>query len=168
MSKKPKKLRKKHVNKQIDPAMVAKHAKVEGRRRFLRFVRNAAISLPVVAGIGYFSVQSVEATICEADLTKIGHGKPSIVQIHDPQCPSCLQLQRQTRKALKSFESDAFTFLVANIKTLDGKLLAARYGVPHITLLLFDANGEMVQIVRGPSDTDSLRSIFAAHLKAYS
>lgn len=168
MKKQPKKLRKKRVGKPIDPAAVAEKVKIQGRRRFLRFVRNGAISLPVLAGVGYFSVQSVQASICEADLTKIGQGKPSIVQVHDPQCPLCRTLQRQTRKALKSFDSDSFTFLVANIKTLDGSSFAARYGVPHVTLLLFDASGEMVQIVRGPSDTDSLRTIFEAHLKTYS
>ena len=168
MKKQPKILRKKRVGGQIDPAVVAEKTKNEGRRRFLRFVRNGAISLPVLTGVGYLSVQSVQATICEADLTKIGRGRPSIVQVHDPQCPLCQRLQRQTRKALKSFDSDAFTFLVANIKTLDGSAFAARYGVPHVTLLLFDARGEMVQIVRGPSDTDTLRTIFEAHLKAYS
>lgn len=167
MKKQPKKLREKRVGRQLDPAVVAEKAKIEGRRRFLRFVRNGVISLPVLAGVGYFSVQSVQASICEADLTKIGRGKPTIVQIHDPQCPLCQRLQRQTRKALKAFDSEAFTFLVANIKTLDGSAFAARYGVPHVTLLLFDARGEMVKIVRGPSDTDSLRAILAAHLKAY-
>lgn len=168
MKKQSKKLRNKRAGGQADPALIAENAKLESRRRFLRFARNGAIALPVLTGVGFFSVQSVQATICEADLTKIGHGKPSIVQIHDPMCPLCQTLQRQTRKALKSFDGDAFTFLVANIKTPDGSALAARYGVPHVTLLLFDGRGEMVQIVRGPSDADSLRTIFEAHLETYS
>ena len=153
--------------RQEDPAAKAEKARSESRRRFLRLARNGAIALPVLAGVGIFSVTSVQATICEADLSKIGQGGLSVVQIHDPNCSLCRTLQRQTRKALKSFDEDTFTFLVANIKTEDGGAFAAKYGVPHVTLLLFDADGQMVQIVRGPSDTDSLREIFASHLKAH-
>lgn len=167
MKKQARKSQKKRNNAKADPVAIAAANKQESRRRFLRFARNGAIMLPVIAGAGYFSVSSVQATICEADLTKIGQGKPSIVQIHDPQCALCRTLQRQSRKALKTFDEENYTFLVANIKTIEGSTLAAQYGVPHVTLLLFDADGKMVQVVRGPSDTDSLRSIFDTHLKAY-
>jgi hypothetical protein len=34
-----------------------------------------------------------------------------------------------------------------------------------VTLLLFDAKGEMVEIVKGPTDIDTLRRAFDAHLK---
>ena len=165
-----KKRHKKSLKKPVNspgPADVAEKSRVESRRRFLRLVRNAAIALPVLAGGMFFSVKSVQATICEADLTKIGKGKPAIVQIHDPHCGLCRTLQSQSRKALKSIDSAAMTFLVADINTVKGGAFAARYGVPHVTLLLFDAEGEMVEIVRGPSDTESLRTIFEAHLEAH-
>lgn len=167
MKKKRNSQSRKNRNLQSDPAALAEKAKAQSRRRFLRIARNGAIALPVVAGVGFFSVRYVQATIHEADLTNIGQGKPTIVQIHDPQCMLCQTLQRQTRRALKEFDKDAVTFLVADITTRDGGLLARKYGVPHVTLLLFDAHGEMVQIVRGPSDTASLRQIFDAYLKEY-
>ena len=44
---------------------------------------------------------------------------------------------------------------------------AARYGVPHVTLLLFDGSGEMTQVVRGPTDTETLRGIIGAHLATH-
>lgn len=164
-----KKKRKKPVKRAANPtgAEAAAQKKLESRRRFLRLARNGAIALPVLIGGTVFSVRSVQATICEADLTKIGKGKPSIVQIHDPNCNLCRTLQRQARKALKSFDDEAMTFLVADINTVKGGAFAARYGVPHVTLLLFDAKGEMVEVVRGPSDIESLRTIFDAHLKRY-
>ena len=121
----------------------------------------------MLGGIGYYSVQSVQATICEADLSKIGQGTPSIVQIHDPQCPLCQDLQRQTRRALKGFDDDELTYLVANVKTEQGSAFAAYHGVPHVTLLLFDGAGEMVQVIRGPNNADVLRDMFDAHLKEY-
>ena len=137
------------------------------KRDTLKLLRNLAIATPVVGVAGFFSVRSVQARICEADLTKIGKGKPAIVQIHDPGCQMCQTLQRQTRRALKAYDGGRYTFLVANINTADGGALAAQYGVPHVTLLLFDGNGAMTQIVRGPTDTDALENILAAHMKRH-
>lgn len=164
MKKQRRKQQSKRGSKQVKPVA---QAPSESRRNFLRLARNVAIALPVLVGATVFSVQSVQATICEADLSKIGKGKPSVVQVHDPNCSLCQQLQRQTRKALKSFDDDAVTFLVADINTAEGGAFAARFGVPHVTLLLFDGAGEMVQVVRGPSDTDSLRQIIGAHLEGH-
>lgn len=137
------------------------------KRKTLRLLRNLAIAAPVVGVAGFFSVQSVQATICEADLTKVGKGVPSVVQIHDPSCQLCAALQNQSRRALKSFDKDSYRFLVANIRTEDGGAFAARYRVPHVTLLLFDKKGEMTQVVRGPIDQDALENILAVHMKRY-
>lgn len=145
-------------------AAVAEPSKTLDRRDLLRHARNAAIALPVLGVAGYFSVQSVQATICEADLSKIGNGRPAIVQIHDPSCQLCTTLQRQSRKVLRNFEDGTYEFLVANIKTADGGAFAAKYGVPHVTLLLFDERGEMVQVVRGPTTPDNLERVFSGHL----
>lgn len=135
------------------------------RRDTLRLLRNGAL---IAAGLGAvgFGVTSVQATMAEHDLTRIGKGIPAIVQIHDPQCSLCLALQKQTRKALRRFDSGDVTYLVANINTPEGAALAARYAVPHVTLLLFDGDGDMRQIVRGPSTRDVLETTFAEHLDA--
>ena len=44
--------------------------------------------IPLTAG------EYVEATIREGDLSQIGNGTPTVVQIHDPQCPRCVALVR--------------------------------------------------------------------------
>ncbi|MEP3346252.1 MAG: thioredoxin family protein [Litoreibacter sp.] len=137
------------------------------RRDFLKLARNGAIALPVLGAVGYFSVRSVQATIGEGDFSKIGNGSLSVVQIHDPQCPLCKTLQNQTRRALKDFRQGKFNFLVANIKSPSGAEFAAKYGVPHVTLLLFDRDGEMVRVVRGPIGDDQLQQALAAHEDAH-
>ncbi|WP_420862816.1 hypothetical protein [Algirhabdus cladophorae] len=134
------------------------------RRQMLRWLRNGVVALPILGGAGYFSIQSVEATICEADLTKIGRGTPSIVQIHDPNCQLCATLQRQSRRALRAFEDDSYEFLVANLNTTEGRTLAAVHRVSHVTLLLFNGDGQMVRIVRGPTDMDTLDRVFRSHI----
>lgn len=130
----------------------------------------AAASWGVVAlalgGVGYWTVASVSASIEETDLTRIGNGTPAVVQIHDPQCPVCMALQRETRDALASFEDGALGYIVANIKTDEGRALATRHGVGHVTLLLFDGDGTLRTVLSGPRTSADLRAAFAAHLEA--
>ncbi|PHR86161.1 MAG: hypothetical protein COA78_38245 [Blastopirellula sp.] len=165
------KQRKKQQSKKRKPQDNAKDqaelAIKEKRDRLLKVSRRVLFALPVAAAVGYFSVGEIQASIHESDLTRISEGKPSIVQIHDPQCSLCQTLQRQARKAMKPLDQEEFTYLVANIRTQEGSEFSARYGVPHVTLLLFDDQGEMVQIIRGPSDVESLQSLFSAHLESY-
>lgn len=137
------------------------------RRDFMKLGRNVAIAVPVVGVAGFFGVRSVQATIREGDLSRVGLGSASVVQIHDPTCSLCATLQKQTRRAMKAYDDDRYEFLVADIKTTDGNLFAARYGVPHVTLLLFDGDGELQEIVRGPIQTSVLEEILAAHMKMH-
>lgn len=168
MKKQRKRSQPKHHDTEVELAAIAAREKAESRRRFLRLARNGAIALPIAGGIGFFAIQSTLASRREGDLSQIGQGTPTIVQIHDPQCSLCRALQAQTRRVLKDFDDDAFTYLVANIKTSEGQALAAEHRVPHVTLLLFNARGRMVDVVRGPTDLDNLRNVFANHLGASS
>ncbi|MEM6594293.1 MAG: hypothetical protein AAF672_05840 [Pseudomonadota bacterium] len=139
-------------------------AKSMSRRTLIQY---GAVGGALLLGGGYFGVRSVEAAICEADLTKIGKGTPSIVQIHDPSCPICNALQREARKAIKSMEGDTPDYFVANMKTLEGSNFAADYGVPHVTILLFDGKGEMKQVLQGSRTRAELQPIFEDHMRRY-
>ena len=130
------------------------------RRDFLRLVRNGGIGISVVAGAGFFGTRSVMATIAEHDLTRIGQGKPTVVQVHDPNCPTCRALQKQTRKALSEFGECDLVYLIASIKTTEGTDLANKYGVPHVTLLLFDAKGKHMQTLSGMHEHQQLEPFF--------
>ncbi|MEP4199126.1 MAG: thioredoxin family protein [Aliishimia sp.] len=130
------------------------------RRDTLKLMRNGALGAVVLGGAGWFSVSAVRATAAEIDLTRVGQGTPSIVQIHDPSCPLCTRLQRETRAALEGFGDDEIVYLVANINGDEGRSFAAKYGVPHVTLLLFNGAGELQQELRGVRDSKDLRPIF--------
>ncbi len=139
-------------------------AKAKSRRAFLQY----GVAGAAVLGVGgYFGVTSLQATIHESDLSSLGNGTPTIVQIHDPTCPVCNALQRETRKAIKNMGGDKPELLVANIKTLEGSTFAADHGVPHITLLLFDGKGELQQILRGPQDRADLTPLFEDLMKRH-
>lgn len=137
------------------------------RRGFLRKVRNGAVATLVVGTGGWFLIGKVRATMREQDLTQIGNGNPTVVQIHDPQCPQCAALQRETRAALCEVGSSDLQYVVANIRSTEGRQLAAAHGVGHVTLLLFDGEGNRRAILAGPNNSAYLTDIFRSHLKRY-
>ncbi len=141
--------------------------KTPSRRAFFQLVRNGAIAATVVGGGVWFVVDDVMATLDEQDLSKLGNGIPTIVQIHDPQCPQCIALQRETRKALGKFEKGHLQYLVANIRSAEGRALATTHNVPHVTLILFDSLGKRRQILTGPNQSGYLKEVFQRHLDKF-
>ena len=137
------------------------------RRRVLGIAALGVLGTGAAAAGGWAGLSLIARYEAEHDLSQIGKGKPAIVQIHDPNCQLCRTLQKQTRRALRDYDDESFTFLVANVATAEGGALAAQYGVPHVTLLLFDGDGEMVQVVRGPTDTATLEAEIKAHMRAF-
>lgn len=102
----------------------------------------------------------------EHDLTRFGQGVPTVVQIHDPDCPLCTALQRTARAAVSGFDETELVFLVANIKTQEGRALATANGVGHVTLLLFDGEGQRREVIHGPSTEAELEAAFGRHVRS--
>ncbi|WP_420333470.1 hypothetical protein [Roseibium sp.] len=135
-----------------------------GRRNFLRLGRNIGIGAVLLGGTGYVFAQNFVSMRHEHDLTRVANGRPTVVQIHDPQCSLCRSLQADTRKALDMFGEGELDYVVANIRTAKGKTFQNRYGVPHVTLLLFDGKGELQEVLQGQRGAYELRNHFQALL----
>jgi len=163
--KKQKKRTKRYETDAQTAQAAARPAEPLTRRDVLLRYRNRGIALGVVGVAGWFVVEDVQATVREHDLSRIGNGVPTVVQIHDPNCSICAALQKETRAAVKGFEEGELQFLVANIKDARGSKLAADHGVPHVTLLLFDGNGNRREILRGPNDRSVLEPTFRQFVK---
>lgn len=131
------------------------------RRDVLRMVRNGGLGAAALGGVGWWVVSGVRAVAYEQDLTRMGQGKPSIVQIHDPQCALCTELQREARQALKCFDDADLLYLVASIRTDEGAAFAASLGLPHVTLVLLDGAGDVQQVLQGVRRRDELKDHFA-------
>ncbi len=138
----------------------------DSRRGFLRKAAGGAVVVAAVGGVGWYFVSGVQATIRESDLSKIGNGIPTVVQIHDPQCPTCRALQREVRTALSAFNDGDLQYLVANIRSAEGRSLALAHDVGHVTLLLFDGNGERRDVLVGSNTAEDLEEAFRQHLAA--
>lgn len=135
------------------------------RRDVLILGRNIAVGVVAVGGVGYWARSSFAAHAAEHDLSRIGKGKPAVVQIHDPTCPTCTALQKETRQAMEQFGECDMLYLVADIKQPEGSAFAARHGVPHVTLLLFDEGGELQDTLRGMRQSPELEARFARHFR---
>lgn len=134
------------------------------RRQMLLYLRNGAIGVAALSVGGWGAAHAYQTHTERHDLSVIGNGIATVVQIHDPQCPTCRALQKETLRAARSFDDDVLQVRVANIRTAEGRAMADRYGVPHVTLLLFDGAGEMQDILSGPNNRQFLRAQFSAHI----
>ncbi|MCP4933389.1 MAG: hypothetical protein GY927_04100, partial [bacterium] len=88
------------------------------------------------------------------DLSVIGNGTPTVVQVHDPSCPSCRALKDNTQAGLKRLGS-GLQYRIASLKTPEGRVLAQRFQVGKITLLIFDGDGEMINSYQGVKSVDT-------------
>ena len=154
-SKKPGAKRSKPANQAADAEPID-----TDRRGFISSARNVAIGLVVAGGLGAYVVHLYQATSHEHDLSRVGNGTASVVQIHDPQCQLCLALQKETRKALETLDGDRPDYVIADIRTDKGLSFANKHGVKHVTLLLFDKTGNLRQVINGQRGSSELRQAF--------
>ena len=145
-------------------ALQSKNIAGQSRRSFLRLARNFGIGAVLLGGTGYVFANNYSNMQHQHDLSRVANGRPTVVQVHDPQCSLCRSLQAETRKALDMFEDGQLDYVVANIRTDKGRAFANRYGVPHVTLLLFDGNGELQEVLQGQRGPYELRNHFQALL----
>lgn len=137
------------------------------RRDMLGNIAFSAAAVAAVGTGGYYLVSEVSASISEGDLSKIGNGTPTVVQIHDPSCGTCTALQREARDAVCSMEGDQIQFVVANLNKPEGRQLAARHGVGKITLLLFDGEGNRQSTITGLNSAENLKIAFQRHVRLH-
>ncbi|MEP1768709.1 MAG: hypothetical protein ABJJ53_18980 [Sulfitobacter sp.] len=130
------------------------------RRRVLNWAGVGVLGAAGVAAGGAWAVSSFNRSVDERDLTKIGQGVPAVVQIHDPSCPLCNALQRETRKALAGMKDGAPVYIIADLTQTEGAVFAQHNNVQHVTLMLFDAQGNRVDTLTGTRTRKELSERF--------
>ncbi len=130
------------------------------RRAALSSFKYAALGVVAVGGIGAYAVTSVMADVAEQDLSVIGQGLPTVVQIHDPACPDCLSLQRSARAALEDLDEADIAFRIASLTSTEGQRFAREHGVGRVTLMLFSADGQISDVLTGRRPAEDLLQRF--------
>jgi hypothetical protein len=119
-----------------------------------------AIAL-LAAGVLYAADRS-EANM--RDLSVVGSGVPTVVQVHDSNCPFCNELRANVRRASRAFSNEDLLIRMADIYSESGRAFASRYtGERRVTLLFFDGAGELVEVQSGVQEVSDLRTVFAQH-----
>ena len=113
---------------------------------------SAIVSVLAVAIYFYSSHKQLEY-----DLSVIGNGKPTVVQIHDPGCQLCQRLKRNLDSVKSDFTPD-MQFKVANIGSKAGREFARQHNVEHVTLLLFDKRGKRVETLEGVKPASEIKA----------
>jgi len=149
MSTKRKKTKSKNSTIKIKSPKPLNYAKIVKRFLITLFFLGI-IAVPVIA--------YVQQSKIEHDLSVIGNGTPTVVQIHDTSCQLCRQLKSNLGKVKGEFKDD-IQFKTANIKTHKGKRFTTKYNVPHVTLLFFDKQGKRVDTLQGVSTPDEIKSV---------
>lgn len=157
---------KRKQQQQQKAATTPKTAPKKSRRDVMTWAGFGVLGLGVVGGGAAWAVTSYTKSVEERDLSQIGQGTPTIVQIHDPQCPICNALQRETRKALGNMDGEQPVYLVADLTQTSGAVFAQVQSVQHVTLLLFDAEGNRVQTLTGSRTRDELLPEFERLMSA--
>ena len=133
-------------------------------RRQWRNLRQAGLALLLtmsVVGVGLAAFK--HNYDISHDLSVIGKGIPTVVQIHDPGCRLCNQLRANTGDAVDRL-GDRILYRIADITTTEGKRLQRKHRVPHVTLLLFDGDGQLRRVLEGVRNEDELHDSLLRHL----
>jgi hypothetical protein len=141
-------------------------SKKKSKRRIGSIIRSvvALVVLVMAAGAGITALNNNYDT--NHDLSVIGQGLPTIVQIHDPSCQLCIRLRSNAKSALGRIAGEDVLFRVADITTPKGRLLQSKHNVPHVTLLLFDRDGKLSRTLNGVKTDDFLHQAFLAHINS--
>lgn len=119
--------------------------------------------LAIVLAVGSLvTVQQLQARSLR-DLSVIGSGTATVVQIHDRTCPICTSLLNSVQAVRRDFDDDELLVRVAELHTEAGAAFARRYDAGRVTLLYFDAQGNLVDRQSGDQHPDVLRERFARH-----
>ncbi|WP_253482896.1 thioredoxin family protein [Natronocella acetinitrilica] len=129
------------------------------REKVNRYTRRGFLTMLALAVPGMWIGMEWNARQAQADVSMLGSGRPVIVQIHDPGCPHCRRLRRNVESVYPEFQ-EAMEWRIMDINTGDGRGFARQHGVSHMTLLLFDGDGDMYEVLEGVRSEDELRTAF--------
>jgi len=116
----------------------------------------AIASLLIILSGYFYNLSEINSRV-EHDLSVIGNGKPTVVQIHDPGCQLCRQLKVNLDSTKSDFE-EKIQYKTANIKTKKGAEFAKKHDVPHVTLLFFNRSGRLIETLRGVNTKETIMS----------
>lgn len=154
-------------HKRIQPNTSAKQAHAErARRRDRRMLLKGGIALAIAAPLAAIGILQYERRAAvRYDLSVIGNGQPTVVQVFDFGCAECRQLRDNLAAVQGEFEGQV-QFRKADRGTPDGAVLALRHNAGHVTLLMFGPDGQLRNTLTGVQDPATIRAAISSTFPA--
>ncbi len=148
------------MNKQRKtPSSRQKKASSKPPKKMTALVKKSLIALAFLAVPVAWLIANEHTARAESDLSVIGNGTPVAVQIHDHSCPLCQRLKANAESALAQMDAPP-AWRIVDINTKKGADFANQHNVSHVTILLFDAQGQRQETIQGVTGVNALRDSF--------
>jgi len=98
------------------------------------------------------------------DLTRIGKGKAAVVLVRDKSAVQSFDLM-EVMNGIRDHYSDKAEFLRTDFNTPEGRACMTANGAAKVTVVLFDANGNKVNILFPPQNADSMQQAIDAAIQ---
>jgi len=127
-------------------------AKTNWRRFFERsFYTLAVLAMVAVVMGAYHKNKQIEY-----DLSVVGNGTATVVQVQDPDCALCRRLKNNLDSVKGDFKSNV-QFKTANLVQESGQRFSLRHNVQHVTLVFFNSRGQRVNTLEGVTPAADIR-----------
>jgi len=90
------------------------------------------------------------------DLTRIGKGKAAVVLVRDKSAVQSFDLM-EVMNGIRDRNSDKAEFLLTDFNTPEGRTFMTANGAEKVTVVVFDANGNKVNILYPPQTPASMQ-----------
>ena len=98
------------------------------------------------------------------DLTRIGKGKAAVVLVRDKSAVQSFDLM-EVMNGIRDQYSDKAEFLLTDFNTPEGRAFMTTNGAAKVTVVVFDANGNKVNVIYPPQTAESMRQAIEAALR---
>jgi hypothetical protein len=120
------------------------------QRRLIVFV--------AIVAVGIFAWSRLPKGSYPTDLSRIGQGQPTLVLAIESNYSGGAAVMELLNEVRPDF-ADSVQFLVASMAVTGGQAFAAEHRAGDGTVLLFDAKGQRVAVLRAPPTPDELRKL---------
>ncbi len=152
----------KKKNQKSNPSSKPKQKSAQNSfRNWRKMLEKGFFTLAILVMVGFVYTVYSSAKATEQDLSVIGNGVPTVVQVHDPGCQLCRRLKKNLDSVASDFKPDV-QFKIANIRNEQGRQFAQTHDVPHVTLLFFDETGNRVETIQGVTPAADIRQALSA------
>ena len=98
------------------------------------------------------------------DLTRIGKGKAAVVLVRDKSAVQSFDLM-EVMNGIRDQYSDKAEFLLTDFNTPEGRAFMTANGAAKVTVVVFDASGNKVNVLFPPQTAESMQQAIDAALE---